>query len=239
MINIEANQMEAGTYGDTVSFTNSTNGNGTTTRAVGLKINPPPSLAVTPANKDVSFASGVTTFDVANLAGGTMGWVAAVISESSWLSILSGSTGSNNGTITVAFTANQGTFPRQGVVRVTAAGAVGSPKDVTVTQAKGSLGLQISAQRTVEKAWLIQREYGTLTITVDNPALIPIGQIIIYRKTGAGGYQNHQQISGSSIQGNQVIYHDTFLQNGVSYTYKVVALDVQGTPLGESAEVTI
>jgi len=92
-------------------------------------------LSVTPSSRNVDKGSGTTTFGVSNTGTGTMQWSAAVTSGNSWLSIQSGSTGTNTGTITCAFTANTGTASRTGTVRVTATGATGSPKDVTVTQA--------------------------------------------------------------------------------------------------------
>jgi hypothetical protein len=99
---------------------------------------PPMSLSVTPANRDVSSSSGNTNFDVANAGGGIMNWNASVVAGSDWLSITGGSSGMNAGTITCAFTENSTGSQRVGTVRVTAVGAIGSPKDVTVTQAPAS-----------------------------------------------------------------------------------------------------
>lgn len=92
-------------------------------------------LSVTPPSRNVANSGGTTTFGVSNTGTGTMQWTAAVTSGNAWLSIQSGSSGTNSGTITCAFTANTSTSSRTGTVRVTAAGATGSPKDVTVTQA--------------------------------------------------------------------------------------------------------
>jgi len=94
-----------------------------------------PELTVVPDNQAVTSVSGTTTFEVSNTGIGTMPWTAAVISGNSWLSIQSGSSGTNSGTITAAFTVNPDTSQRTGTIRVTATGAEGSPKDVTVTQA--------------------------------------------------------------------------------------------------------
>jgi len=70
-----------------------------------------------------------------------MPWTAQVINGDSWLSIISGSSGTDSGTIQVSFTENTSTSSRIGTIRVTATGASGSPKDVTVTQA-GTGGVQ-------------------------------------------------------------------------------------------------
>jgi hypothetical protein len=92
-------------------------------------------LSVTPSNRDVAKTAGTTTFGVSNTGYGTMPWTAAVSSGGDWLAITSGTSGSNTGTITCSFTANTGSTPRTGKITITAAGAIGSPKVVTVTQA--------------------------------------------------------------------------------------------------------
>jgi hypothetical protein len=99
----------------------------------------------------VDKGSGTTTFGVSNTGTGTMQWSAAVTSGNSWLSIQSGFTGTNTGTITCAFTANTGTASRTGTVRVTATGATGSPKDVTVTQS-GTTSAQVTSLWPVNNA---------------------------------------------------------------------------------------
>jgi hypothetical protein len=95
-------------------------------------------LSVSPANQSVTKDAGTTTFSVSNTGTGTMPWTAAVTTGGSWLSITSGASGSNAGTIACSFTANTDTSPRTGTIRVTASGATGSPKDVTVTQASSA-----------------------------------------------------------------------------------------------------
>jgi hypothetical protein len=238
-INAGANALAAGTYNDTVSFTNTTNGNGTTTRPVSLTVSASPVLSVTPDNRDVGVAAGTTTFEVANSGAGTMDWSAAVIAGGEWLFIQSGASGTNGGMVTVGFTSNQTAWPRQGIVRVSAAGAVGSPKYVTVTQASGSVSLGLSGQRLIEKAWIVQREYGKLTVTVDNPASIVVDTYVIYRNAGGQGYLILQQLDGSSLSGAQWNYNDTFLEPGTNYTYKIVAVDALGNIIGESNEISI
>ena len=95
-------------------------------------------LSVSPSNRDVTKDTGTTTFSVSNTGTGTMPWSAAVTSGSSWLSITSGASGTNSGTINCSFTANTSTSSRTGSIRITASGASGSPVDVTVTQVNAS-----------------------------------------------------------------------------------------------------
>jgi hypothetical protein len=93
-----------------------------------------PVLSVTPTNAPVSAAAGSTNFSVSNSGTGTLSYSAAVTSGSSWLSIASGATGGNSGTIAVSYASNNG-GQRAGTIQITANGASGSPATVTVTQA--------------------------------------------------------------------------------------------------------
>jgi hypothetical protein len=101
------------------------------------------SLSVTPDNINVKKETGTAIYEVANSGAGTMPWTAAVTSGSNWLKIQSGTNGSNAGKITCSFDANTNAALRTGTIRITASGAAGSPKDVTVTQA-GTLELSVS-----------------------------------------------------------------------------------------------
>jgi len=141
-INSNANLLPAGSHGDTVTFTNETNGNGNTTRPVSLTVTAGPVLSVTPTYRNVASTPGTTTFAVSNIGGGTMNWAAAVTQGGDWLSIQLGEKGTDSGTITAAFKANPGTAPRTGTIRV-GASASGSPAKVTVTQA-GAPGLSVT-----------------------------------------------------------------------------------------------
>jgi hypothetical protein len=94
-----------------------------------------PVLSVNPAARNVAKDAGSTTFSVSNTGTGTMSWTAAVTSGDTWLWIPPGTSGTDTGTINCSFTANTSTSSRTGTIRVTAPGATGSPKDVTVTQA--------------------------------------------------------------------------------------------------------
>jgi len=93
-----------------------------------------PVLSVTPASLSAASSAGSASLAVTNSGGGTLSWAASVTSGGSWLSI-SPASGTNAGTIAVSYTQNTGTDPRSGTIQVTAAGATGSPVNVTVTQA--------------------------------------------------------------------------------------------------------
>jgi formylglycine-generating enzyme required for sulfatase activity/GH25 family lysozyme M1 (1,4-beta-N-acetylmuramidase) len=106
-----------------------------------------PILSVTPANPPTQpAAAGSLSLSVNNTGSGTMSYSAAVTSGSSWLSVTSGGSGGNSGTIVLSYSANQ-SAQRSGTVQVTAAGASGSPVTVTITQTGISqpLGVDVSS----------------------------------------------------------------------------------------------
>ena len=93
-------------------------------------------LTIAPSDRQVGPTSGTTAFSVSNAGAGTMSYTAAATSGGTWLSISSGASGGNSGSIVAEYTANSsGTTSRTGVITVTAAGATGSPRLATVTQA--------------------------------------------------------------------------------------------------------
>ncbi len=99
-----------------------------------------PVLVVSSDSRDVAYTAGSTSFSVSNgTSGTTMNWTASVTNGSSWLTISSGSSGTNSGTINLSYTANAGSA-RSGTVTITASGATGSPKTLTVNQAPGPVG---------------------------------------------------------------------------------------------------
>jgi hypothetical protein len=237
-INSAADSLAAGVYNDSVTFTNATNALGNTARAVTLTVNPGPDLAVDPASRDVPFVAGTTTFDVSNAGGGTLNWTATVIAGGDWLSIVSGSSGTGAGTITAAYAESQVTSTRVGTIRISAPGAEHSPRDVTVTQTTSALLLSLTAQRLVEKAWIIQREYGRLSVTVSNPGSVEITSYLISRSAAGGNPTTAGEVAASTVS-SPWVYNDTFLENGTTYTYRILALDAQGNVIGASNAITI
>ena len=100
----------------------------------------PPVLSVTPQNVSVLSAAGNISLSVNNSGSGTLNYTSSVPTGSTWLSISSGKTGGNSGTISVAYGNNNG-GERKGNIIITADGAIGSPFSVAVTQAAaGSSG---------------------------------------------------------------------------------------------------
>jgi hypothetical protein len=102
---------------------------------VGVQAAVVPALAVSPETQTVPKEAGTASFTINNNGTGTMAWTAQVTSGSDWLSITSGSSGTNSGTIGVSFTKNAvPDTSRTATIQITAAGSTGSPCMVTVVQ---------------------------------------------------------------------------------------------------------
>ena len=115
----------------------------TITRDAFLTVIPGQILSVTPASPPTQSASaGSIYLSVTITGGGTMRYAANVTSVSPWLTITSGGSGGNSGTINVSYALNSGA-QRSGTIQVTASGASGSPVTVTLTQAGASGGFTV------------------------------------------------------------------------------------------------
>jgi subtilisin family serine protease len=92
-LNSAANSLPAGSYGDTVSFANTSNGNGDTTRAVILTIDPLSGLLIVTPDEGLTssgteggpFSPDTQTFTLSNSGGTAIDWTAG--KNASWLSL--------------------------------------------------------------------------------------------------------------------------------------------------------
>jgi len=154
-------------------------------------------LEATPSQRTVSSSSGSTTFSISNSCDGTMNWSASESCD--WIS-LSGSSGSNSGTITASYSTNSSESGRVCTITVNAPEASGSPKHVTITQD----GQGPAPCLLVHSSWLgFWCGSGSTSIDVSNPC---------------GGTMNwHASVSGDwvTLSGNSGVNSGIF---GVHYS---------------------
>ncbi|MBI5591510.1 MAG: BACON domain-containing protein [Deltaproteobacteria bacterium] len=182
---------------------------------------------MTPASRDVAKDTGTATFNVSNTGTTTMPWTAQVTSGNSWLSITSGASGSDTGIITCAFDANTTASSRTGLVRVAASGAVGTPVDVTVTQAGTSTG----CAATLDGNLLLHIPYlsyadpisGTISLWADfvyefNPAYPTLNT---FKLTNDGIWDNPSFSCEASTLSSDLKIHipDVLLPDGSTHTW--------------------
>ena len=91
-VNSNANSLSAGSYSDTVSFTNNTNGLGNTSRGVSLSVTTQPNMSVSPSDwlsssgqQGGPFSPSSKTYTVTNTGGGTLSWSAS--KAQSWVTV--------------------------------------------------------------------------------------------------------------------------------------------------------
>ena len=123
----------------------------------------PPVLAVAPDRWDAPPEAARATFTVANHGTEAMDWTAEVVDGAGWLTIAAGGQGTDGGEIALDCAENTSGAPRTGVLRVTAAGAAGSPLDIPVTQPPAEPALQITPTHLD-----IRQEGEATTVTIVN-----------------------------------------------------------------------
>jgi hypothetical protein len=101
------------------------------------------------------------------------------------------------------------------------------------------LRMALTVSRLTEGAWIIHRDYGSLDLMVENPQGVVVDKFIIYRKANNGSYQPVKEFFQTELQNGLFHFNDQFLDSGIDYTYKVVALDSMGMVIGISNDVTI
>ncbi|MBI5589467.1 MAG: DUF1566 domain-containing protein [Deltaproteobacteria bacterium] len=185
-------------------------------------------LVISPVSRAVAKDAGTTIFSVSNTGTGTMPWTAAVTSGGSWLSISSGASGSNSGTITCSYSANTATTGRTATIRITACGASGSLVDVTVAQAAVT-STQTGCTATLNENLLLQIPYlsyvnpisGILTLWADlvydfNPTY---PALILFKLTNTGIISNPTFSCAESTLSEDLKVHipDVMLPDGSTH----------------------
>ncbi|MBL7648743.1 MAG: BACON domain-containing protein [Candidatus Hydrogenedentes bacterium] len=120
-------------------------------------------LQVSPESQSIGSSAGSASFQVLNAGSGTMNWTAAVVSGANFVSISTGISGTNEGAVVVAATANTTGQERSATIRISAPGAANSPTDVTLTQAASAPVLRIAP---TEQS--VGAGGGNISITVEN-----------------------------------------------------------------------
>ncbi len=91
-----------------------------------------PIIYVTPPFHGVPATDGSVVFDIKNIGTGSMNWIAES-NDPSWLTITSGSSGTDSGQISVSYLANSADY-RVGKIIITAVGTFNSPDTIEIRQ---------------------------------------------------------------------------------------------------------
>jgi hypothetical protein len=195
-------------------------------------------LVVTPSSRSVTKDAGTTTFSVSNAGTGTMSWTAAVTSGSSWLSVSSGASGSDIGTITCTYSGNTTASSRTATVRVTATGATGSPMDLTITQAAGQI---LSIKATAGSGGTISPS-GTVSVAYGNNAAFVIAPNTGYSVSSVtvdGAAVNTIAATGGTYTFTNVTKSHTITVGFKPQSFTITASAGTGGTIGPSGKVIV
>ena len=98
-----------------------------------------PVLTVTPDFVDAGSSAGTAVITITNTGGGTINW--SVTADVFWVTIKSGTSGVNNGTINLSYMPNN-SIARIGTITITAPGIAGSPIIIEVRQSSSATSVE-------------------------------------------------------------------------------------------------
>ena len=101
-----------------------------------------PTLKVSPISAEIDCGGGEINFEVTNTSIGTLNWN-AVSNDASWIKIISGSSGTNSGTIEVMVSKNK-KEERTGLITISSDGSAGSPRVVEIKQEVAEYEVSVS-----------------------------------------------------------------------------------------------
>jgi hypothetical protein len=96
--------------------------------------------------------------------------------------------------------------------------------------------INLSAERKTEQSWIVKKDYGEINITLTEHANdpLPVARYVLYRIQNGSVTQLAEYATAGSHT-----YLDTYLESGVSYSYRVRALDAAGSVVAQSEIITI
>ena len=119
-------------------------------------------------------------------------------------------------------------------IKVEAVDAGGHKASAKVTVSTRNVMLTVTESRREERAWLVTRDFGEISLSVHNPWQLVVAKYIIYRNEAGGEYLGIKEIPGSDVQGGSYIFNDTNLEKDKTYSYKAEALTESGEIIGIS-----
>ncbi len=181
--------------------------NGTTDDTLTFANEEPAMILTFPLSFAKSALAATDTIRITNTGGGSLSWSAAS-DATTWLSILSGATGSNSGIIRIATTANAGAS-RTGHITISSATASNSPYVIEVKQ---------NGIMTIPANVLASDGSFSDGVHLSWTAVPTATHYMVYRSSNAGS-------NGTAISGwiTTLTYTDATAANGEFYFYSVKA----------------
>jgi hypothetical protein len=99
--------------------------------------------------------------------------------------------------------------------------------------------VNLSAMRKTEKAWIIKKDYAEILVTLPDYGVADVSRMHILRSIENGSFEIVKDILAGDLQNNTFQFIDKYLDSNKSYTYKVIVIDSNWQPIGESNLTTI
>lgn len=97
--------------------------------------------------------------------------------------------------------------------------------------------ISLEVQKGTERAWIIRRDYGRITITVNKEAPYPVAKYRLWRKVSGGDFELIKEFQESDFSYGRLVHVDKYLEKGKNYVYKVEALNCFNQVISTSNEI--
>jgi hypothetical protein len=96
--------------------------------------------------------------------------------------------------------------------------------------------ITVGVEVATERAWIIRRKYGRITIQVAKESPYEVAKYRLWRKVSGGSYELRKEFTESDFSYDQLVYIDKYLDKGQAYLYKVEALNCLNQVIATSEE---
>lgn len=101
------------------------------------------------------------------------------------------------------------------------------------------IGISLQAAWKEEKAWIIKRYYGEITLAAAHVPAGSVSEFAVFGKETNGAYELIKEIPLDSLQNGSYTFPDKYLESGKSYIYQAKAYGLNGELLAISEEVVL
>ena len=86
---------------------------------------------------------------------------------------------------------------------------------------------------------MFTKYYGELTMSVENPQNIPVSEYVLYHKISNGSFTEIQRFTDADFTNNSLVFQDKYLEEGKTYSFKLMAYGASNQLLGSSPEIQL
>ncbi len=103
---------------------------------------------------------------------------------------------------------------------------------------KPMITVSLYGERKTERAWTIKKDYGKLTVYINNPSNISY-TLVIMRSSNGSNFIEIKRTNSSEITGDSYIFYDKYLEENIKYSYQAIIKDGYGNILSYSGIITL